>query len=378
MKRPLLAALAAVAYSALVPHSAYAVDVSIPVLVPITGFLSIEGSSQRNGALLAMRRAPKGITVKGEVSDTGVAPDVAANALERALAREKPTAVVASIFGVQVLAMLPIALEAKMPLITVSGTARITELNNPYVFRFFPGDHVTKDAHVRYVVQELKKQRIALVYQTTAYGQSGRTEIVANLKKFGIEPVLLEALEPNVRDMSSTISKIRAANADAVMVHVTSQPTALFIRAAAQAKLDLPIVASSTIHQPSTAALLEPAELANVCGETNGSPMSAESPEIAAFAKMYRDEFSAEPDGYALGQYDGVMMVLDAVSKGAKTPADVQKALATTSYKGLGMTYKSDGKGNMAHSAVIICYDGKTRVPKVVKRYDNITGALSK
>ena len=93
---------------------------------------------------------------------------------------------------------------------------------------------------------------------------------------------------------------------------------------------------------------------------------------------MYRDEFSAEPDGYALGQYDGVMMVLDAVSKGARTPFDVQKVLAATSYKGLGMTYKSDGKGNMAHSAVIICYDGKTRVPKVVKRYDNITGALSK
>jgi branched-chain amino acid transport system substrate-binding protein len=42
------------------------------------------------------------------------------------------------------------------------------------------------------------------------------------------------------------------------------------------------------------------------------------------------------------------------------------------------MTYKSDGKGNMAHSAVIICYDGKTRIPKVAKRYDNVTGVLPK
>jgi branched-chain amino acid transport system substrate-binding protein len=71
------------------------------------------------------------------------------------------------------------------------------------------------------------------------------------------------------------------------------------------------------------------------------------------------------------------MMVLEAAAKGARTPADVTKALSTGTYKGLAMTYKSDGKGNMAHSAVIICYDGKTRVPKVAKRYDNVTGVLA-
>ena len=38
------------------------------------------------------------------------------------------------------------------------------------------------------------------------------------------------------------------------------------------------------------------------------------------------------------------------------------------------MTYKSDGTGNMAHDAVIICYDGADRTPKIVKRYENITG----
>ena len=54
----------------------------------------------------------------------------------------------------------------------------------------------------------------------------------------------------------------------------------------------------------------------------------------------------------------------------------VTQALARSTYQGLAMTYKSDGKGNMAHSAVIICYDGLSRLPKVVKRYDNIDGVL--
>jgi branched-chain amino acid transport system substrate-binding protein len=40
------------------------------------------------------------------------------------------------------------------------------------------------------------------------------------------------------------------------------------------------------------------------------------------------------------------------------------------------MTYKSDGKGNMAHDALIVCYDGASLVPAIVKRYHNVDGAL--
>jgi len=40
------------------------------------------------------------------------------------------------------------------------------------------------------------------------------------------------------------------------------------------------------------------------------------------------------------------------------------------------MTYKSDGRGNMAHSAVILCYDGASRVPKIVQSYDNIDASM--
>jgi len=360
----------------LMASSALAADISVPVLVPVTGVFALEGGAQRNGALLAMRRAPQGVSATGEVYDTAVAPDVGVQAFERAISKDRPTAVVASMIGIQLLAMLPIGQEAKIPMLTTSGTARITELNNPWIFRFFPADPLAKEVHVRYVVEELKKRRIALVYQTTAYGQSGRAEIVERLKRLGIEPVMQEALEIATRDMSPTIGKIRAAKPDVVMLHIHSQPTALFVRAAAQANLGLPIVAGSAIHQPTTVALVEPAELASVCGETNASPVSGETAEMRSFLELYRKEFSGEPDGFAVGQYDGVMMMLEAVAKGAKTQADVQKALSSGTYKGLGMTYKSDGRGNMAHSAVIICYDGKTRIPKVAKRYDNVTGVL--
>ena len=67
-------------------------------------------------------------------------------------------------------------------------------------------------------------------------------------------------------------------------------------------------------------------------------------------------------------------MVLDAILGGAKTPEEVRSSLSQESYDGVAMTYRSDGKGNMAHDAVIICYDGNSRVPAVVKRYSGLDG----
>ena len=354
----------------LVPHGFAQTEINLPVLVPITGFLSLEVTSQRNGALLAIRNAPAGVKVTSEVTDTGVSPEGATTALERALSRGKVSAVAASMLGTQMLAMLPVALENKIPLTTVSGTAAITEKGNPYVFRFFPGDSVAKAAHVRYAIEELKKQRFALIYQTTAYGQSGRGHIVEQLKKAGLTVVMEEALEPSVKDMSPVVGKVIAAKPDAILLHLHSGPTALIIKQLAAAKLDLPVIAGSAMHQPPTAALLEAAELKGVCAETNASPVSGGTPEMEQFLKQYRDQFKSDPDGFAVGQYDATMMVMAAAARGAKTPDEIQKALASTSYKGLAMTYKSDGRGNMAHSAVMICYDGTSRVPKVVKRYE--------
>lgn len=343
---------------------------TIPVLVPLTGFLSLEGTSQRNGAVLALSQAPASLSVRAEVVDTGTSPEAAATALERAVSRGTPPAVAASMLGTQMLAMLPLAQDYKVPLVTVSGTASITERGNPWVFRFFPGDAVTKAAHARYVVEELGKARPALIYQTTAYGQSGKAHLEEAFAGLGAPLVFSEGVDPAARDLLPVLTKALEARPDVLVLHLHSAPTALAIRTAAAAGVTLPIVAGSAMHQPSTAALLEPAELKGVCAETAASPVSGGTPAMEAFTAAYRAAFNAEPDAFAVGQYDGMRMVLDAMAKGARTPEAVREALSAGSHEGLAMTYRSDGKGNMAHAAVIVCYDGASRMPAVVKRYD--------
>jgi branched-chain amino acid transport system substrate-binding protein len=41
------------------------------------------------------------------------------------------------------------------------------------VFRYLPNDREIKVAHARYVVDTLKAKKIALINDTTAYGQGG-------------------------------------------------------------------------------------------------------------------------------------------------------------------------------------------------------------
>ena len=351
-------------------HAAPPATPDIPVLVPVTGFLAAEGSSQRNGALLALQNPPAGVQPKFAVTDTGTSPEGAVNALERALSDGDVTAVVASMLGTQMLAMLPIALAHKVPLTTMSGTADITRKGNPYVFRFFPADSVVKGAQVRYAIEADHIRRPAVIYQTTAYGQSGHAEILKALEAAGIKPVFEDALDVSVKDMQPVLAKARAAGAHSLLLQLHGGPTALLLKAAASMDIGLPIIAGSGLAQPSTVALLDPAEIKGACAETGASPVSAETPAMQAFLARYRAAFHTDPDGFALGQYDATMMVLDAVAHGATTAAEVTKALSTESYAGLAMTYKSDGHGDMAHAAVIICYDGTTRIPAVVKHYD--------
>jgi branched-chain amino acid transport system substrate-binding protein len=343
--------------------------IRVPVLVPLTGILALEGTSQRNGAVLALDEGVPNVQIIRDVADTAAAPEIAVNALERALSEPNVVAVAASIFGTQMLAMMPIAAERKVPLVTISGTAKLTEMGNPYVFRFFPTDAVVKRAQARYVVEELKRTRIALVYQSTAYGQSGQQHLVENLKRLGASVVFEESLAPTVKEMLPVLAKAKAANPDVLVLQLHSGPTALLIKQAAAMNLGVPIVAGSAMHQPSTAALLEPAELRGVCAESSASPVSGGTQGIERFAATYRQKFAAEPDAFALAQYDGMRMVLAAVAEGARNAESVRAFLASRSYEGLAMTYRSDGTGNMAHDAIILCYDGTSRIPTIVKRY---------
>ena len=346
-------------------------QVVVPVLAPITGFLALEGGAQRNGAILAAEHASKRHNIKfqADVQDTTTAPDVAVSALKRTLKNGKPPGVLGPILGSQMLALLPIADQEGLPILTISGTAKLTEFGSVNVFRFFPGDSVVKAAHALFATEQVGMKRPAILFQTTAYGQSGRSVLVENLNRLGVTPVYEEGLSPASKDLSAAIAKAASAGADGLLLHLHAGPTALVIRQAHELGLNLPIVAGSAMHQPTTAALLEPAMLKGVCAESGSAPAAEVDGPGKAFADSYRARFNTEPDAFALAEYDAVGMFAKAYAAGSNSAATMRAWLSKNPYQGIAMSYVSNGKGDMAHSAVIVCYDGVSHNARVARRF---------
>jgi branched-chain amino acid transport system substrate-binding protein len=62
-------------------------------------------------------------------------------------------------------------------------------------------------------------------------------------------------------------------------------------------------------------------------------------------------------------------MVLSLFAKGARTPEELRAALQRETYEGVAMTYKSNGHGDLSHYADIVCWDGTSRIPKIMRHY---------
>jgi branched-chain amino acid transport system substrate-binding protein len=363
------AALAALAG----PAAAQVPEVRLPVLVPLTGFVALEGTSRKNGALLAASQV-RDVTFKPDVLDTAATPEAAVNAWAREMGSRTPLAVIGPILGTQMLALMPLARERDVPLLTISGTARLSEMGVPQLFRFFPSDTTVKVAHARYVAEKLGARRPAVIYQSTAYGQSGREQLAKTFAALKIVPVLEESVAPTVNDLTPALLRAKAANADVIVLHLHAASTVLAVRQARQLLPDVPIVAGSAMHQPATAALLDPTELKGVCAETAASPVSGASQPMRDFVAAYRAAFKSDPDAFAAAQFDAVHMlghvIGDLLREGTTvTPMKVRERLGTARWQGVVTTYWSDGRGNMAHEAEIVCFDGTDRVPRVAAKY---------
>lgn len=348
-------------------------EVRLPVLVPLTGFVALEGTSQKNGALLAAGQV-RAVALKPDVLDTAATPEAAVTAWARAMGGRTPLAVIGPILGTQMLALLPLARERDVPLLTISGTARLSAMGVPQFFRFFPSDATVKVAHARYVVEKLGAKRPAVIYQSTAYGQSGREQLARTFAELKVAPVLEESVAPTVNDLTPALLRAKAANADVLVLHLHAPSTVLAVRQARQLLPDVPIVAGSAMHQPATAALLAPAELKGVCAETAASPVSGTSQPMRDFLAAYRAAYGSDPDAFAAAQFDAVHMlghvVGELLKEGATvTPTKIRERLATTRWQGVVTTYWSDGKGDMAHEAEIVCFDGTDRIPRPAARY---------
>jgi branched-chain amino acid transport system substrate-binding protein len=350
-------------------------EIKIGVIGSQTSGLAALGQRQINSAIMAAEEwnnkgGIKGAKIKLYIEDSADKTTTAVTALDRVLG-EGVCAILGPIYSFQIFAMFPEIEKEKIPMLTTSGTRKLTQMDNPWYFRTYPHDGITKRASTLYVVEELKRQRPALACVTTEYGKSGHEIITHILKENGIIPAVVTWHEKTDKDMTGQLQQIKRANPDAIISQAHPSDTAIFLKQQRDLGIDIPHMASSAASMPSVHKLVGNA-MEGVYVEAAALPNFDPDPRICMWTKKYVKQFETEPDSFAILYYDTANFLFEAIKAVGADRAKIREWLERNTYRGLAGQYKFDEEHNGAYFAIIIQYHMKNgeAVPEVKKKYD--------
>ncbi len=248
------------------------------------------------------------------------------------------------------MSIAPLVDRAGVPFISLAGAVAIVEPVKKWLFKT---PHTDRMAAER-VFDDMKKRgftRIALLSETSGFGQSGKKESEIVAAKMGIELVANETYGPKDTDMSPQLTKIKGtAGVQALFVFGLGQGPAIVNKNIKQLGIALPIyhahgVASDEFIKLSDGAaegVRLPAAALLVASKLPDS--DPQKPVAMGYAKAYSERYKEEASTFGGHAFDALMITVAAIKRaGGTDKAKVRDEIeATKGYIG------ADGKFNMS------------------------------
>ncbi|CAG0948118.1 Leu/Ile/Val-binding protein [Burkholderiales bacterium] len=330
--RALIAALWLTSMVAVSGPAAAQSTMRIGVSGPFTGGSSPMGLSMRNGIRLAVEELNAAGGLLGRRIELVERDDQASNELGFKVAQDlvKREGVIATVGIVNTgvaLASQKVYQEARIPVINAVATGSIItrqfrppEHPDNYVFRVSASDLIQSAMIVREVVERMQKTRIAILADSTNYGQLGRQDVERALNSRGLVPVVVEKY--NIRDMDllPQLQRARAANAEVVVTYGIGPELAAIANGMAKLGWRVPVVGSWTLAMENFIDRAGP--------NGNGARMpqtfiqEASSAKRRAFIAAYQKQYKVEriPSAVSAAQgYDGMLLLAAAIRQANST-----------------------------------------------------------
>jgi len=209
------------------------------------------------------------------------------------------------------------------------------------------------------VFEDMKKRgitKVALLSETSGFGQSGKKETEGVAAKYGITLVANETYGPKDTDMSPQLTKIKgAAGVQAVFVFGLGQGPAIVTKNYKQLSINLPLYHAHGIGSD------EFIKLAGAAAEGIRLPSAAllvadklaasdpQKPVVVAYSKAFQEKWKTEASAFGGYAYDGLMLAVEAIKRAGSTDkAKVRDAIeATKGYIGTGGVVNMSAKDHM-------------------------------
>lgn len=237
--------------------------------------------------------------------DDGYEPDRSIRQVRRLIEEKDIFALLGSVGTAASAATQPIATQAGVPFIGAQSGARFLRdgaLGNVVNIRA-PYDAETEE-WVRYLVDQRKMKRIAILYQDDTFGRAGLDGVVEALAGRDMELVAKATYPRNTTAVKVALLDIRKSNPDAVVMVGTYKPVAEFIRLADSIGLETTYVAISSVGSAALAAELGDLAKGVLISQVVPLPWDTSIPLVRDYQAAIRAvEKDAEPDFVSLEGY---------------------------------------------------------------------------
>lgn len=185
----------------------------------------------------------------------------------------------------------------------------INPSTRPLAFRTLPTTGQVTGVGVSYVVDTLKLMKVAVLADATGYGTLASENVKKHLAEKGVEPVLVELIDPAKADLTQEIIKARDSGAE--VLSVWSNATGLLARiinARGDQGWDVPINGHSSLLGSETRKLVtNPDYLKNITAYTYGSTVFGDDGKLQSNTQAFVD---AHPEGIEKFSGAGIFPIL--------------------------------------------------------------------
>jgi branched-chain amino acid transport system substrate-binding protein len=308
-------------------------DIKVGAVLSVTGPAAFLGEPELKTLQLYIERINGGGGVLGRKLtlvhyDDGSEAAKANSFAKRLIESDKIDVIIGGTTTGATMAMAPLVEKAQIPFISLAGGVVVIEPVKKWVFKTPHTDRMAAEK----VFADMKKRgltKIALLSETSGFGQSGRKEAQAVAPKMGIELVADETYGPKDADVTAQLTKIKAnPGVQAVFVFGLGQGPAVVAKNLAQLGGKLPHyqshgvasneflrlsgAAAEGVRLPSPALLIAQALPAN----------DAQKAVVSGYVSAYLNRFKEEPSTFGGYAHDALILVVDALKRAGSTDGE--------------------------------------------------------
>lgn len=333
-------------------------DVEIGLIADLTGPAALSGKHKVDGAKLAVQQINSNGGINGKkiklvIEDDRGSNQAGVSAYEKLASNMNIVAIIGSVRSTIVKATLPYIARYKIPTMIGGTDPALTHSGNHWVFRFRPNDNYASKVMAKYSTKDMGSHKVAILYDTDAFGSAGNKLLKKALIKDGAKVVSDQGYTTATKDYTSYLENIKSSGADTLGTYMTNaEDEAQMLKQFRRLGLNVKVMGSPSI---ATAVCLKLAGSA-VNGTYGVSDFVANgNPAARKYSKAYEAKYHSQPDLFGGWVYDALHVLANVIKKDGTSPKAIQHGIRQVSgYKGVEGTYNFDKNGDGLHGYSVV------------------------